>query len=145
MTKAQLTVWINWDPDGTGIGADLPGPNVMQFDIEVTDPNEPVTITIDHDKVSMNTPHEPKLVTLPEEAPVTSTHRPTNVRMPHALDALAVGTRVRFDSGQHRYEKQANGTWLQVGNLDGIHNVSATELSDKIAEVTQGGWAQVQQ
>jgi len=68
MTKAKLTVWINWDPDGTGVGADLPGPNAMEFDIEVTKPEDTITITIDHEKVSMTTPHEPRFVTLPQEA-----------------------------------------------------------------------------
>lgn len=63
MTKAKLIVWIDWDPDGTGIGAELPGPDAMEFDIEVTDPDQKYTIEITAAGVTMNSPVEPKLVT----------------------------------------------------------------------------------
>lgn len=68
MTKAKLTVWIDWDPDKTGVGSEIGGPNAMEIDIEVTEPDKKIVIEIDAQGVKLNSPYEPKLVTLPDEA-----------------------------------------------------------------------------
>lgn len=59
MARAVLFTEINWDPDGTGAGAEFPGPDAMRLDLDVTDPDNPVTIVVSHNAVSVYTKDEP--------------------------------------------------------------------------------------
>lgn len=64
MSRVKVIVYTDWDPDRTGVGADLPG-TAVEFDIEVAPGQESVIITVTADAVSMNTRTEPKLVFVP--------------------------------------------------------------------------------
>ena len=66
MTKAKLTVWIDWDSDKTGIGADLPGPNSYTMDFDIERDDQSVTIEITPDAVRMHTMHEPHRAIIPD-------------------------------------------------------------------------------
>lgn len=61
MTHVVVTLVPDWDSDGTGIGAELPGAN-LEFTIDVTEPGKVVTITITSDGIQMNSPFEPRIV-----------------------------------------------------------------------------------
>lgn len=61
MSRVKVIVYTDWDPDGTGVGADLPE-TATEIDIEVAPGQEPVIITVTADAVSMNTRVEPRLV-----------------------------------------------------------------------------------
>lgn len=88
MTKARLTTWIDWDPDKTGIGADLPGPNAIEMDIVVKDGEDPITIVVTDDKVSTSVQTEPKLVTVPVETDLSH----LIVDLQHVHNALTNGS-----------------------------------------------------
>lgn len=63
MTKAKLTVWIDWDSDRTGAGMNVVGgPNAVEIDIEVNEGDKPITIEITDSLFSVNTPYEPRFV-----------------------------------------------------------------------------------
>lgn len=65
MTTAKLVVFIDWDPDKTGVGAELSvGVNAIEIDIEVNEGDEPVKIEIGAHGITTSSKFEPRLIAL---------------------------------------------------------------------------------